>query len=121
LALKAIAVFLLYVFLGHPSAYDKIWERGNWYVIVVGVVVVPVLLVWAIEVLVWRVRVTSSIIEIRSLRGILRRPISDVANLERTSGRISVAFRDGSRRAIPAIVGDLDGLLREITSRRQVQ
>lgn len=116
--LKCLAVLLLYVFLGHPSAYTTILERRNWYVMAIGIVVVPLLLGWAIGVLVWRVRLNSSTIEIRSLRGVLKRPISEVSNVDRTPGRVSVAFKDGSRRSIPAIVGDLDCLLREIASRR---
>jgi hypothetical protein len=116
--MKALALLLLYVFVGHPSVYATIVERKNWYVIVLGVIVAPVLLVWSVEVLICRVRVSSSILEIRSLRGVLKRPISDISRLERTGGRISLAFRDGSQRTIPAILGDLDGLAREIGSRR---
>lgn len=118
--MKALALVLLYVFLGHPSAYATVLERRNWYVIVLGLIVVPVLLTWSLEVLVWRVRVSSSTLEIRSLRGVLKKPISDISRLERVRGKISVAFIDGTQRTIPAILGDLDSLAREIGSRRSV-
>lgn len=120
LLMKALALLLLYVFLGHPSAYETILERSNWYVIFLGIIMVPLLLVWSLEVLVWRVRLSSATLEIRSLRGVLKKPIADIRQLERTGGRISVGFKDGSRRVIPAILGDLDGLAREIDSRRHV-
>jgi len=118
--MKALALLLLYVFLGHPSAYETILERRNWYVIFLGIIMVPLLLVWSLEVLVWRVRLSSATLEIRSLRGVLKKPIADIRQLERTGGRISVGFKDGSRRVIPPILGDLDGLAREIDSRRHV-
>jgi hypothetical protein len=117
--LKGIALLALYIFLGHPSVYPVIWERKNWYVILLAVPMIPLLLFWSAQVLVWRVRVNSSTIEIRSLRGVLNKSILDISDLERTPGRISVAFRDGYQRAIPAaIVGDLDDLLQQIASRR---
>jgi hypothetical protein len=116
--LKGIALLTLYIFLGHPSVYLALWEGKNWYAIVLGIVMVPFLLFWAAQALVWRVRLSSSTIEIRSLRGLLTKSILDISDLERTPGRISVAFRDGSRRVIPAIVGDLDDLLQQIAFRR---
>lgn len=117
LALKALALLLLYV-LGHPSVYVTLWERKEWHVLLLGIVVVPILLFWSIEVLVWRVSVNLSTIQIRSLRGVIKKPISDITRLDRTAGRMLVAFTDGSQRVIPALVGDLDRLLSEIASRR---
>jgi hypothetical protein len=116
--LKGLAVLLLYGLAGHPSAYVEIWKERNWYVIILGVVVIPILLPWCIRVLVWRVRVSPSTIEIRSLRGVLKRRLADLVQLERLPGRVLVAFRDGSQRKIPAIVGDLNGVIKEITLRR---
>jgi hypothetical protein len=108
LVLKSLAVLLLYVLVGHPLAYVTLWERNEWYVLLLGIVVVPILLVWSVQVLVWRVRVSSSTIEIRSLRGVIKKPVSDVTKLDRTFGRILIAFRDGAERVIPTTVGDLD-------------
>jgi hypothetical protein len=73
--LKGIAVLMLYVLLAHPSAYPAILKERNWYVIICGIVAVPVLLVWSANVLVWRIRISSSTIEIRSLRGVLKATI----------------------------------------------
>jgi hypothetical protein len=118
LVLKGVAVFWLWLFLGHPSMYVTIWERKAWYPMIIGTVVVPILLVWAIQVLVWRIRLGPSTIEIRSLRGVLKKQIADISRLERTPGRICVTFNDGNQRTIPAIVGDLDAVQAEIASRR---
>jgi hypothetical protein len=118
--LKGMAVCSLYIFLGHPHAYVTVWERKAWLAIAMGPIVIPILLMWAIQVLVWRVRIDSATIEIRSLRGTLKKPLSEISSLERTEGRISVAFIDGSRRVIPSIIGNLDELLHQIASRRHL-
>ena len=119
LFLKGIAVLLLYVLLGHPSAYIGLWQRQNWYVLLLAVPVVPLLIVWSAQVLVWRVRLNASMIEIRSLRGVLKRRISDISRLDRVAGRLSLAFSDGSQRTVPRVVGGLDGLLNAIDRRRR--
>ena len=118
LLLEGMAVLLLYVLLAHPYVYLTIWERRQWYVIILGLFVVPIVLVWSASVLVWRVKLSTSVIEIRSLRGVLKRQLGDLARVERTPGRILVAFEDGSQRTIPAIIGNLDDVASEIASRR---
>ncbi|MEO8660124.1 MAG: hypothetical protein ABI693_16765 [Bryobacteraceae bacterium] len=118
LVLKGIAVLLLYALLGRPSAYVALWERGSWYVLLLAVPVVPLLLVWSVEVLVWRVRINESNIEIRSPRGVLKRRICEISRLDRAAGRLLLAFQDGSKRTVPVVVGDLEGLLNEIETRR---
>ena len=90
-----------------------------WYLIVLGVFVVPLLLYWSASVLVWRVKINTSMIEIRSLRGVLKQQFADLALVERPPGGVLVAFKDGSQRTIPAIIGDLDGVVSDITSRRE--
>jgi hypothetical protein len=116
--LKGYAVLMLYIFVGHPSVYAAIWHGRNWYLIVIGAVMTPVLLVSSIRTLAWRIRIDTSVIEIWSLKGVFKRQISDVAGLERIPGRVFIDFKDGSRRAVPAIVGDLDRLVHEISVRR---
>ena len=118
MVLKGLAILLLYVLLGHPSAYVAIWQQRNWYVIILGVIVVPTLLPWCIQVLVWRVRINASTIEIRSVRGVLKRRLTDITEAERLPGKVVIGFKDGSRRTIPAIVGNLNNVINEITVRR---
>jgi len=108
---------MLYVLLAHPSAYAEIWRRRNWYVIILGIPVVPLLLIWSVQVLVWRVYIDSVYVEIRSLSGRTRRPIGDVATVERMLGRLKVLFRDGRSQVIPSIVGDLDRLHQDLVSK----
>jgi hypothetical protein len=117
LLLKGTAVLALFVLPARPSAYMEIWERGNWFVIGLGIVILPLLLRSCARVLVWRVRVGPSIIEIRSMRGVFRRPLADVSRLERSYGRLRIFFRDGVERSVPSLVGDLDLLRAEIVSR----
>lgn len=119
LLLKGMAILLLYVLIGHPSAYFTLWERKNWYVLLLAVPLVPLLLIWCVQVLVWRIRINATEIEIRSLRGVLKRQIAEISRIGRDAGRLLLVFNDGSRRSIPAIVGDLDELLNEIETRRR--
>lgn len=116
--LKGLAVLLLYAVLGHPTVWLVFWQRRDRYLIVLGIVVIPTLLLWCVQVLVWRVRISSSTIEIRSLRGVLKRQLADIVQLERAWGQVLVGFKDGYRRTIPSLIGNLDGLVGEITSRR---
>lgn len=69
--------------------------------------------------LVWRARLNATTIEIRSLRGVLKRRISELSQPDRVAGRPSLVFADGSKRTIPAVVGDLDDLLNVIERLRQ--
>lgn len=64
--------------------------------------------------LVWRIRITSAAIEVRSVRGVLKRRLTDVAGIQRLPGKVIIAFKDGSRQNIPSIVGDLDAIANEI-------
>ena len=89
-----------------------------WLVISLGVFVVPLSLFWSVSVLVWRVKISTSAIEIWSLRGVLRRELVDLTRVERTPGRVLVAFSDGAERTIPATIGNLDDLANEIARRR---
>jgi hypothetical protein len=118
LLLKAMAVLLLYVLIGHPSAYTTLWRDRNWYVLLSGVIVGPILLVWSVHTLIWRIRLGPRTISIRGVGRVMERPYEDVSQVERKPGQLVVVFRGGSRRAIPAIVGDLDDLHRDIESRR---
>lgn len=106
LLLKGMAIVLLYILFGHPSIYPAIWRARNWYVIVLLPVAVAVLVPWCAQVLVWRVRIADAIIEIRSLRGPLTRRLQDLITIERGPARVLVAFKDGTSRGIPAVVGD---------------
>jgi hypothetical protein len=47
-----------------------------------------------------------------------KQQFADFVKVERTPGRIVVAFKDGSKRNIPGIVGNLDDLLDAIALRR---
>lgn len=121
MTLKLFALLVLFVLLARPSAYVSMWERGNWFIIILCPLVLPFLLLSCVRILVWRVRISSSTIEIRSLRGLLTRRLAELTRVERLRRRIVVAFSDGSRRIIPAIVGDLDRVADEIAARRNQQ
>jgi hypothetical protein len=118
LILKAMAVLLLYVLLGHPSIYPRIWEQRNWYVLALIPVVGPLLLVTSVRMLLWRVRLRSTSIRIRSVAGILERPYNEITSIERVPGQLRLTFTDGLRKVIPSLVGDLDQLRTEIERRR---
>lgn len=116
--LKGLAILLLYVLLGHPSVYAAVWQQGNWYVIILGAIAVPTLLPWCIQVLVWRVRIDASTVEIRSLRGVLKANLKDLAQIDRAPGKVVIAFKDGSKRTIPSTVSNLDIIANDIRLRR---
>jgi hypothetical protein len=115
--LKAFAAIVLFAVLAHPSVYATFWERREWYLMICAIVGLPIMLPWCARVFVWRVRITSSTIEVRSLRGVLKRNLSDVARVERAPGKVLMVFKDGAARTIPSLVGNLDVLTNEIESR----
>jgi hypothetical protein len=77
--LKGMAVLLPYVLLAHPHVYATFWERRN-----------------CVRVFVWQIRIIPSAIEIPSLRGVLKRQLADVTQVERRPGQILIVFKDGS-------------------------
>lgn len=117
--LKAMAILILYIVLGHPSVYLTFWERRDWYILILAALTGPAVLFWCAQVLIWRVKIDSSTIRILSLQGLLKESLRDVVHLDRIPGRVVIAFRDGSHRSIPSIVGNLDAIAAEITSRRR--
>jgi len=112
--LKAMSILLLAVLVARPSAYHLVWQQRNWYVIILIPIAVGILLPWCVRVLLWRVRINSATIEIRSPRGVLKRGLADLAEVDRLPGHVLVSFVDGSRRDIPAMVGDLNRLTVDI-------
>ena len=78
----------------------------------------PVLLVWATRVLIWRVKLGSTSIRITRLTGTVERAYAAVSEVKRLPGQLRVSFEDGSSMVIPSIIGDLDKLCREIETRR---
>ena len=116
--LKGLAILLLYAFLAHPSAYAGLLREGNWYVLASGAVIVPMLLVWSTRVLMWSVRLGPTTISIKGAGSGIERPYQDVSEVERKPGQLLVVFKDGFRKAIPSIIGNLDELQAEINSRR---
>lgn len=112
--LKGLAVLLVLVLLARPSVYATLWERKNWYVVLCAAVALPILLPWCARVLIWRVQVSASAIEIRSLHGVLKRQLRELVRVERVHGAVLLAFKDGIQRNVPSFIGDLDGLVRSI-------
>jgi hypothetical protein len=118
LILKVMSVLLLYVLLGHPSIYPRLWEQRNWYVLALLPVVGPLLLVTSIRMLVWRVRLGCSAIRIRSVVGVVEHAYSEITHIERVPGQLRLTFQNGTRKVIPSLIGDLDQLRTEIERRR---
>ena len=74
----------------------------------------------SVQMIVWFVRVSDARIYIRSLTGIIDRPLTDVCATKRTYKRLTIYFCDGKQKAVSTLVGDLDSLERYIAARTKL-